>query len=428
MVATGSKTAEAIAARASGRATCPFCALLCDDLAITTGPDGTLTAANVTCPRAREGFGRAVGATSPQIGGRDATPGEALDAAAALLKASRLPLFGGCATDVDGMRALLALADAAGGVIDHARSAGAFRNLSVLQSRGWVNSTLTEVRNRADLVIVVGEGIGDGFPRFYERILAPAETLFGNLSRSVVLVGSGADRALVAKGMPVDVLACDTGHLAAFVAALRSALKGTVPAAADEFDGPAIAALAARIKAAAYPVFVWSAGALPESGGDLVVLSLSDLIRDLNVTQRAAGLPLSGSEGGQTAISVTAWQTGYPLRVSLATGKPMYDPERFDIARMIASGEGDCLLWTASFSPELAPPPTTLPTILVATPGVRLARPPAVFIPVGTPGIDHHGDLIRCDSVVTLPLRAHRDRGLPSVAAVASAIADRLAI
>ena len=43
---------------------------------------------------------------------------------------------------------------------------------------------------------------------------------------------------------------------------------------------------------------------------------------------------------------------------------------------------------------------------------------PALFIPVGTPGIDHAGDVFRADSVVALHAGALIDRGLPSVADV----------
>ena len=43
--------------------------------------------------------------------------------------------------------------------------------------------------------------------------------------------------------------------------------------------------------------------------------------------------------------------------------------------------------------------------LLLGTPGLALAAPPAVFIPVGTPGLDHSARLIRVDNVVSLPLK-----------------------
>ena len=53
--------------------------------------------------------------------GKPASLEEAIRAAADLIREARL-LFGGLATDVDGMRAAMALADRAGGVVDHALS------------------------------------------------------------------------------------------------------------------------------------------------------------------------------------------------------------------------------------------------------------------------------------------------------------------
>jgi formylmethanofuran dehydrogenase subunit B len=295
--------------------------------------------------------------------------------------------------------------------------------MAVLQSRGWVMSTLTEVRNRADLVVVVGDGIGASFPRFYQRVVGAAETMFGSLSRRIVFIGSGADRTLVDPGVTSETIACLPDQLGSAIGSLRAALRGRPVPGATGVNPEAIAALAQRIQAARYPVVVWAPLPLPETDGDLIVLSIADLVRDLNVGGRAAGLSLGGNDGGATAQAVTAWQTGYPLRVSLATGKPIYDPVRFDIARMLPAGEGDALIWTAAISAELGPPATTIPTIVLGTPGLTLARTPEVFIPVGTPGLDHAGDLIRTDSVVSLQLRGWRNVGLPTVADIALRIA-----
>jgi len=416
------------------RVACPFCSLLCDDLLPGDGAaanSAPTLPAGAVCPKASAGFARSRPAASPQVAGRDVHLSEAIDAAAAIIKAASLPLYGGLATDVDGMRGLLDLADATGGVVDHGMSAGAFRNISVMQSRGWVMTTLSEVRNRADLVVVVGDGIGGSYPRFYERIAGTAASMFGALDRQVVLIGNGADAAMVRAPVTVETIAARPDGLGAAVAALRGALRGSpVPPGLVNagIDTAALTALADRIKSAKYPVFVWSPALLPEADGDLIVLSICDLVRDLNATQRAAGLSLAGSEGGATAMAVTAWQTGYPMRVSLATGIPVYDPVRFDISAMLARADGDALIWTAAIGAGLSLPATTIPTVVIGTPGLALSRTPEVYIPVGTPGLDHDGDLVRTDSVVTLHLRGTRTTGLPSVADVARALAARLAL
>jgi formylmethanofuran dehydrogenase subunit B len=89
---------------------------------------------------------------------------------------------------------------------------------------------------------------------------------------------------------------------------------------------------------------------------------------------------------------------------------------------MLKEGEDDLLVWIASFSPDFVPPPTKVPTIVLGTPGLALTDTPAVFIPVGTPGLDHAGRLVRVDNVVTLPLKDLGRADLPPVADVLSAI------
>jgi formylmethanofuran dehydrogenase subunit B len=155
---------------------------------------------------------------------------------------------------------------------------------------------------------------------------------------------------------------------------------------------------------------------------ELTVDQLAGLAKDLNQTIRFAGLSLGGAEGAVTASATTTWITGYPLRVSFASGAPDYDPYRYDIGRMLADGEGDLLVWTASFSPDLGPPKTKLPMVVLGTPGLKLAKAPEVFIPIGTPGVDHEGRLVRVDNVVSLPLQNLGRSDLPSAASVLAAI------
>jgi formylmethanofuran dehydrogenase subunit B len=119
---------------------------------------------------------------------------------------------------------------------------------------------------------------------------------------------------------------------------------------------------------------------------------------------------------------VCSWQSGYPLRVSFASGKPDYDAMRYVIPNMLANGEGDVLLWVSSFTPDLGPPATKIPTIVLGTPGLKLQGTPDVFIPIGTPGVDHSGRIVRVDNVVSLPLKNLHRSTLPKAADILAAI------
>jgi formylmethanofuran dehydrogenase subunit B len=400
--------------------------MLCDDLEIAS--DGTVLKVNKNgCAKAKAGFEAATPAANPRIAGRDCSSAEAQRAVAEILKKANHPHLGGLGTDVNGMRACLALADRCGGVVDHNAGDGLQRNVNVLQQRGYFLTTLTEVRNRADLLILVGTDPGTTFPRFFERIVWTAHTLDEETAkhRAVYAIGpttpTGAEAA---DGRKPTWLDCPKANLPEVVGVLRCLLNGTRVEAQDICGIPiaALRALAERIKAARFVTFVWAPPELDIPGADLAITAITDILRDLNRTTRASGLVMGGSDGGLTALNVTCWQTGYPLRVSFAKGWPEYSPDLFSCRRLLAAKAVDALLWIWSFPSAIKPPAHDLPHVVLGLPGMALDREPEVFIPVGTPGRDHEGRIIRADSVVTLRVRQVRDAGLPSVATVVGGI------
>ena len=406
---------------------CPFCGLVCDDLEIVRDESGIKVAKN-GCEKAVAGFERAVDGARPQVDGKDVDLDTAIRAATELVRASSLPLYGGLGTDVDGIRAVMALADKSGGVVDHALSEGQYRNFRVLQTRGWIMSTLTEARNRADLFIIVATDVQKLHPRFFERIVNVEQSLITEQpkKRTVVFIGKDLDQSAVTGPRIGEVLTLnvDLDHVSDVVSALAAEIRGT-PSTQDTVAGVATAdirALAERCKTAEYPVFVWAPPSLAFPNADLVVSTVSDLVKELNIEGRAAGLALGGNEGAISAAAVSSWQSGFPLRVSFSSGKPDYDVTRYAIPRMLQDGEGDLLLWIASFSPDLGPPATKIPSIVLGTPGIKLAAQPKVFIPIGTPGIDHAGRIIRVDNVVSIPLKDLGRSDLPRAADILAAI------
>lgn len=410
----------------------PFCGIGADDLTVQVEGLKVSVVKNgcaVTTPL----FEQPVTDTSPRIDGVAVDLPAAAARAAALLKAGRQPVIGGCATDVNGMRALLALADRTGAVVDNMNFSNARNNILALQDSGWMNTTLAEVKNRCDLLLAVGTDVEAFAPRFFERYLWADDALFlpDPKQRTVVYLGrapSGAG-STSPDGQTAQVLACEQNALPEVVAALRALLKDR-PVQAETVAGLAIGdlrALAARLKAASYGVVAWAAGALNYAHAELTVQMLSSLIKDVNARgARCSGLPLAGREGDQTASQVAGWITGYPARVRFSRGFPEYDPYLNDSLLLLASGEADVLVWVQAFNADSAPPAASLPTIVVGRSGMRFEQEPAVFIPVGTPGIDHAGHAYRMDNVVAIRLKKLRESGLPSTAEALAAIEQAL--
>jgi formylmethanofuran dehydrogenase subunit B len=280
-------------------------------------------------------------------------------------------------------------------------------------------TTLTEARNRADLFIVAGSDVHQLHPRFFERVVCNEASMFSDdpQKRTVVFLGEGLDQSAV-KGKRIGevmTLPVKADRIGEVLDAMRALNKGAT-ITGDMIGGlprAAVEDLLTRCKAASYGVIVWAPPSLAFPNADLTVQAISEFIKDINLMSRFAGLSLGGNEGATSAASVCTWQSGFPLRVSFASGKPDYDSERYSATRMLAAKESDLLLWLASFSPDLPVPETDVPTILLGTPSLKPARTPKVYIPVGTPGLDHTGTMVRVDTVVSLPLRKLRQSKLP---------------
>lgn len=406
---------------------CPFCGLVCDDLVVGSTAGRLAVKAN-GCALAISGFeraGEARAATSARIAGRPVSLADATAEAARLLRAAHQPVIGGLATDVDGSRAAGRLADRCGGVLDHMNTAAAIRNIKVLQDTGWITTTLSEVRNRADLLIVVGGDIVSRFPRFFERCIANRETLFSDDRRcDVIFLGRDAPDGLTLPGGAPSAIPCDIPRLYELFAVLRALIAGR-PLNANSAAGVPIATLrtlANRMKAARYGVVAWAAPDFDFPHAELTVQCLCELVKDLNRETRFSGLPLGGTDGDVTSDAVHLWQSGFGARTSFGQGIPEHDSYHYDTARMLERGEADVLLWISSFNAVRTPPVTSAPTIVLGRDGMVFDQEPAVFIPIGTPGLDHAGHLFRTDRVVTLPLQQLRTSALPSAAEVLTAI------
>ena len=419
------KTAKTIPA-ISRAVTCPFCALLCDDLAIQN-ERGRLKVLENGCPRAKAGFERAPVESYPRIKGKKASIEAAVRAVKQRLKKARMPLFAGLGVDAAGMRGIMRLADQTGAVLDHMHGAALSRNTLVLQERGWINTSLAEIKNRADLIVFAGTD-ANRYPRFFERAIWPSKALFNSGRRELVYLGEGLNTrpGIGPGGERPALFCCKTDRIGELFSTLRAILAG-VEIDAREVAGiglPALRALADRMKAARYGVIIWSAADLDIPHAELTIQGLCELVKDLNRFTRFAGFPLGGADGAATALNVCAWQSGYPPRVSFNRGYPDYDACRYSTARMLQDGEADALVWVSSFGPAHASPRAAVPTIVFATPDTRLDCAPEVFIPVATPGVDHGGQLFRTDNVVALPLKRLRHSPYPSVGALLARLTD----
>ncbi|WP_232415300.1 MULTISPECIES: formylmethanofuran dehydrogenase [Methylotenera] len=396
-------------------ATCPACGLLCDDVLIEN-KQSRIKVLNTACPKSIQFFEQPLSDDSPKINGESVTLKQAISHAAGLLKTSKKPLFAGLSTDVQGFRAIYNLANKTNGSLQHINAQSMARNMAVLQSSGWQTTTLTEVKNRADVIVCIGTDIVSHNTRFFERFVwlsnQQSDAMFiDSKQREVIYIGENLNTKAGASpdGKQPTSLNCSTADLSEIMAVLRALIAGkilkTLSVAGIQISD--LIAVADKLKKAKYAVLAWIAKDLDFPHAELTIQSITETVallnqNDNNSTGRAAGLSLGGSDGDTTANNANTWLSGFSL-----------NNEKTD---------HDAIVWVNSFNAKILPTQTPHPLIVLGNANTKLEQTPDVFIPIATPGLDCGGTLFRVDSAVILPLKKVRENNLPTLSEVARQI------
>lgn len=390
-------------------ATCPACGLLCDDV-LLENKQNKLNVLNNSCAKSVAFFAQSLDEnlikTSPKIADKPATLQQAIMHAAKLLKQARKPVFTGLSTDVQGFRATYNLAQKTNASLQHVNAQSMARNIKVLQSTGWQTTTLTEVKNRADVIVCIGSDIVSHHPRFFERFILQDDMFIGVKQREVIFIGENLSLKKLKKDAleASSLLACRAADLPEITLVLRALvagkqLKATTVAGVKVGD---LQSVADKLKNAKYAVLAWVAKDLDFPHAELTIQNITETVAILNNTTRAAGLPLGGSDGDTSANNANTWLSGLALSDAYV--------------------EHDCMVWVNSFSVDKLPPKTDKPLILLGNINSQLEQVPDVFIPIATPGLDCSGTLFRVDSSVVLPLQKVRENNLPTLSEIVSEI------
>ena len=311
-------------------------------------------------------------------------------------------------TDVTGFRAVFNLAQKTNGHLTHINAKSSQRNLNVLQSTGWQTTTLTEVKNRADVIVCIGTDVVSHNHRFFERNVDVDGMFIAAKDRQLIFVGDAPKQDNIKSDALESswILPCRADDLPSVTGALRALVLGK-PLNTPNVGGISLSdltALADKLKQAKYAVLVWIAKDLDFNHSELTIQNITQTVAALNEKTRAAGLPLGGSDGDTTVTYANTWLSGLTLN-----DKPVTH---------------DAVVWVNSFSPSKHAPETKWPLIVLGNSNIEFANAqvPDVFIPIATPGLDCSGTLFRVDSSVVLPLKKVRENSLPTLTQVISQI------
>lgn len=399
-------------------ATCPACGLLCDDIQVSWKAGEDKPEVNVSsgkpCSKTVTFFSRPLKDSTPMVAGKPASTSEAVAKAAQLIKQRQAALLAGLSTDMAGFRAAYPFAQKIKAQMMHMNVQSSLRNTKVLQSTGWQTTTLTEVKNRADMIVMIGTDVISHNPRFFERAVWVDGAMFTdpNTRKIVYLGGDDLDTApgTSPSGVRPTVIPCHTQDLPEVTAALRALLQGKT-LKAEVIAGVQVSILiqlVEQLKQAQYAVLIWVAKDLDYPHAELTIQNITESVVVLNQQSRAMGLALGGSDGDTTVNYAHTWLDGLTL------GEHALDAH-------------DLLVWVNSFSPDKPAPVVNAPVIAFGHPDTKFETPPDVFIPVATPGLDSAGTLFRVDSSVVLPLKKVRESTLPTLAEVLLQLEAQLA-
>ena len=383
--------------------TCPACGMLCDDV----------SPAETSCSKSISFFSQSLKEKNPRISGKPVETNQAVEKITALLKSAKKPLMGGLGTDLAGFRAAYQLAEKSNATLAHMNAVTTWRNTKVLQSVGWQTTTMTEVRNRADVIVFIGTDVVKHNPRFFERVVWPKEAMFvNNEDRDITYLGGenlDTSHGVSPTGKKPNILSCKPTQLPEVTAALH-ALVANRKLNTSSVAGIAIEkleSLANRLKEAKYATLIWVAKDLDFPHAELTIQQITQTVVDLNKTTRAGALAMGGSDGDTTVNYAKTWLSGLAIHEEVLP-------------------EHDLLIWVNSFSPDKALPSTEAPIIVIGNSNMQFESEPDVYIPIATPGLDCSGTMIRVDSNVILPLKKIKESELPTLAKILNKVGDTL--
>ena len=391
--------------------TCPFCSLLCDDIQLTVN-NNNFKQLNSNCSILSHSLKEKIKDQFARINGKKTNITKAINNLSSLLKKSKSTLFAGMGTDIKGTKATLKIADKFKCIVDHFSGDSYVKNIKSVQEVGGFFLTLSELKNRSDTIIII-QSSNDELPRLFERYIFSKNTINDLKKRKVVFIGNRLPQFIYKnkKKLDFDHIKLNSISLLHFISSLRNSINLEI----SEIKDKKILSLLKLFKQTNYGSILWSIKELDNNISDLIVTEINLLIQDLNKFTRFAGLSLTGSEHILTVNEVLLWQTGFPIRTSFEKGFPVHDIDQFSTKRLIDKKEIELAIWINSFNEKKIIINKKIKTVLIGIPTHPQKEDVDIFIPVGTPGLDHNSHLLRIDKVVSLPLKKIRNISLPSV-------------
>jgi formylmethanofuran dehydrogenase subunit B len=343
----------------------------------------------------------------------------ALDRAAAILRASRLPLFCGMGADMAAGRAAIRLVEKLGGVVDHMHSPVQSRFTAAMQDAGMMYAMPSEARQRADVLVIAGQAAAAA--PIADRIAKsrPDTCFVPNSKRTIIRLNTGGNARASALGIPGG-----SARLSSTLSVLSAILTGKPLASsvARSADGKALVEIATTLRAARFGTMVWS----PRDMDAVTIELMGRIVEELNAKTRWTTVPVMEESNAAGIDQLMGWSSGFPVRTAFGRGFPEHDCWAHDTRRLVSSGEADAALWLSTFERKMPVLPRNMPLIAIVRSGTRFERHPDVAIETGVPGIDHDAEMFDPETMTIRAFPASRPSHAIVAAHVVSVLAERL--
>ena len=394
---------------------CPFCSLHCDDIKLDL-KDNKLYLRNEVPKSCKDKFEKfnqkSYQNQSSKIKGKICSNDEASNYAKRLLSQSKETIIYNSSSDVNITRELLHSASKINAIIDHANSPIFLKNVGIFQRRGYMATSLTEIKNKSDVVILFSNKILNTYPRLLEKFLVPKNSFsINSKNKKIYIIGDKksnvADCKL--KDKRITFIEFNNKNIPLLLDSLMK--KENI----SELNNTIFSKLSNDIIKSKYLSVLWATSeysAYKEC--DQIIHKISDYVVAINEKTRAGCLCLAGNDGDVSAIQTLGWMTGFPSRIKFTGNYFEYDKDTNNARHLISLNSCDLVMHINVISEKKLILNKKHKNIVIGRLSTKFNIDPDVFIPCGVPGIDYPGHVFRTDNVVSLPLTAVKIPNLKS--------------
>jgi len=384
---------------------CPFCSLHCDDISVDV-KDNKLLVKNDLLPSCKARFEKhnrkIFDDQSCKIKGKEANVKKTFDYCKKLINKSNETLILNASSDVNICREILSSASKINGIVDHINSSTFLKNIGLYQRRGYMTTTLTEIKNKSDIIILFSNNILRTYPRLMEIVLAPKNSFSINpKNKRIFVIGDKENniKGCTLKDSRITFIDFNNKNIPSLIKSITNK-KNDSQLSDKDFD-----TLLKKISKSKYLSMLWSTSELIKYNEcDQIIHTISEYIVSLNEISRAACLSMSGNDGDISSVQATAWISGYPTRVKFTGSYFEFDRDAYNSEKLIESSNVDLVIYINTISNKKLTLNKKHKNIIIGQPATKYNIEPDAFIPCGVPGIDYKGHIFRTDNVVSLPL------------------------